>query len=399
MVSKKWVWALLLLAAAAIPSVCAENESADWFGAPARYTWDLSMAGACDYSSQCLLHLLGNNSFDGDTARYFKYPDNPKLWPRCVNDSQYVLDYWCDNGNWTTRTKFLALYLLQLADSNSPSTFTLYCDSYRQALNSFEYSIPPVEQYLGEECMIEQTKVPCINSMCVLRTPGYVAFGTTVNVPINDPAFSFLIPLNRTPSFCDAVKPEENFTKCLAGDYVWYNPQLKSVAWVPAGGFAMPTSDTKAKIINPMLSMSSYAMNVLHNENNKGMNFMYFKKTRLFNHIYVAQNGPRAIFGFLEAGLRPEYSILPEETTEAIPMDYIGVRYSGIQLDDTNNMTCLNIIKKYDTKAFCENQTDTGFNVIARHRCPVGAEPEECPPMGSSPIVGVWPALTGKLRP
>jgi hypothetical protein len=399
MMGMKWVWALVFLILAVLPFVAAEDQ-ADWFAIPIRYSWDLSMGGSCTNSTQCLIHLLGNDTYDGDIQRYFKQLDTPGLGPRCANNSQYILDYSCDAGNWTTRTKYLALYLLKYAEANSAGAFTLYCDTYERVLNQFSYYVKNVlvSDYFQNACVIQGKTVPCINKICVLRTPQVVAIGTTINGPINDPARSFLIALNESPSLCDGHDAEHgtDFTKCEAEKPVWYNPSLQAVVWLSAGSLAPPTADTRTKITTPMSSMSSYVMNVLHNEAKSGMNFIYFPRTRLFNHIYVAQNGPRGIFGFLEAGLRPEYTLLPDNESEPIPLDYIGVRYTGIELYETSNLTCLNLIKKYDTNAFCENQTATGFNVIARHRCEPGYE-DKC--KGASPIVGVWPALAGKLRP
>jgi hypothetical protein len=119
-------------------------------------------------------------------------------------------------------------------------------------------------------------------------------------------------------------------------------------------------------------------MSTLHNPAKQGMNFAYFTKARLFNHIYAAQKGTRTAFSFLDTNMRPE--------SDPVPMDYIGVTYSGINLGPDQ---CTSLIKPYDSKAFCENQTASGLTAIARHR----------PGLGESPLVAAWPALTGKLRP
>jgi len=388
----------LLLIALPLPFVLAVGEGADWFAAPVRYSWDLSMGGVCSNSTQCLLHLLGNESYDGDTERWFRFGDE-KLWPRCVNTSQSILDYLCENGNWTTRTKYLAIQMLRIAEEVSPENFTLFCDHYKRVLNKYHYAlVHGVEEYLGTTCEFKGKIIPCINSICVLKTPAVVAVGTTLNIPVNDPSHSFLLALEKSYQSCNGVAPSSSVFQRCGGAPVWYNPRLNAVIYLPSGSALPPTAETGEKIRIPMLRISSYVMGVLHKPENPGMFFAYYPRTRLFNHLYVAQNGERSIFGFLEANLRPEYTMLGENVSSPIPLDYIGVRYSpGIRIDDTQNLTCLNLIKRYDTNAFCENQTDTGFNVVARHRCPDYADINEC--LGASPIVGVWPALTGKLRP
>lgn len=380
---------LVVCALALLPSVFAEG--ADWLSVPVHYSWDFSMGGFCRQETQCLLHLDGNANYDGDLSRWFRLPDYASSWPHCINDSQFLLDYRCENGNWTTRTKRLALQLLQFADTNAPDNFTLFCDTYSRVLNQFQYFLQNVlvESYLDESCSIEGRFVPCVNSVCVLRTPTTVAIGTTVNSPINDTSHSFLRALGKSASLCNGVSSASSgFVKCDANEPVWFNPALQAVIVLPNGALAAPASETK--LTGPLSTIDSYVMGTLNKPSNPGMNFAYFPKTRLFNHLYAAQDGGRGVFSFLE-NIRPE-------TADGNPtrLDYIGVRYTGIDLGKQQGFDpCLNIVKAYDDNAFCENQTGSGFDIIARHRC------EETAPncKGASPIVGAWPALSGKLRP
>ncbi len=370
----RWiVW--FLCALALLPIVIAQN--ATWQPVPVRFSWDRSMSHFCTEASQCLLHVQGSAGLDGDVDKWFTNAD-PALWPKCVNNTQYLLDYRCDNGNWTTRTKHLAIQLLAYADANAPTNFTLFCDTYKRVLNQYRYLVQGVlvENYLTQLCSVSGKPVPCVNSLCVLKTPNVVAVGATLNIQVNHQQ-SFLKALERPESICNSVSSSSTtFLKC-GNEPVWYNPALNSVIWLPTGTLPTPGTNIAAKITDPLASMSAYVMSVLHNPSNPNLNFAYFPKTRLFNHVYAAQNGNRAVFGFLEQGIFQD---------GPPPMDYIGVRYSNINLGQN---PCLNIIKLADSKAFCENQTGTGFNVIARHR----------PGQGASPIVQVWPALTGKLRP
>ncbi|MEM2915891.1 MAG: hypothetical protein QXT19_00830 [Candidatus Woesearchaeota archaeon] len=381
--------ALLIVAAAFLPAVLADI-GADWQKVSVSFSWDLSMGGPCANETQCLLHVLGNESYDGDISRWFTI-DNERLWPRCVNNTQSILDYVCENGNWTTRTKRLAF---QLAQETSPDNYTLFCDSYASVLNKYDYLVKNVlvEEYLGNTCNMAGKQVPCINSICVLKTPATIAVGTTLNVPVNHTTRSFLLALNKNSDLCRNVNPAATgFVSC--GSDVWYSPSLNAVVYLPNGYLSLPTAGISEKISGPMNNMSYYVMQILHKPGNPGMNFLYFPRTRLFNHIYFAQNGNRAVFGFLEKNLKPEYTILPYNESSPVPIDYIGVRYSNINLGKD---PCLNLVKVYDTRAFCENQTGSGFNIIARHRCEPGYE-GDC--LEASPIVKAWPALTGKLRP
>jgi hypothetical protein len=379
--------ALLAVALVLLPAAFAD-EGAIWLPVPIHFSWDLSMGGACTRDSQCLLSSIGNASYDGDASRWYRYTDLAQ-WPRCMNNTQSILDYSCERGNWTTRTKHVALQLLKLADDTSPTNFALVCDSYDRVLNQYQYLLKNVlvQNYLDNSCAIEGTPEPCVNSLCVLRTPTLVAVGATLNAPIADAQHSFLLALNASSTaLCNNVNPQStNFVSC--GEHIWYNPQLNAAILLPTGTLVPPPA-ADARLTGPLATMSSYVMAVLNNANNAALNFAYFPRTRLFGHVAVIQNGSRNIFGFLEPNMRPE--TIDNNPTR---MDYIGVRYAGIDLGPN---PCLNIIKTYDDNAFCENQTaGTGFNVIARHRC----EPTQPNCQGASPIVQVWSALTGKLRP
>jgi len=380
-------FALLAFAVAVMPVVA--GEGADWVPAKVFFSWDWSMGGFCTMDDQCLVHLLGNPGFDGDLDRWYTRAD-PEFMPRCINNTQYLLDYYCDNSNWTTRTKLVALYLLRYAEGSSQSNFTLFCDSYERVLNKYGYLLEDVlaENYLAGNCEIAGVPgFPCINSVCVLKTQGVVALGASLNIPVNHSTMSFLAALGKSPGLCSSPQGA-GFVKCSPSEPIWYNSEINSVIFLPGDALVSPDAGTALRIKNPLAALSSYVMSVLHVPNNPRMNFAYFPRTRLLNHLYLAQDAGKGVFGFLEKGMRPEY--------DPVPIDYIGVRYTGIDFIDAPNSTCLNIIKRFDSKAFCENQTGAGFNVVARQRCEPGDE-DVC--LGASPIVGAWPALAGKLRP
>lgn len=372
---KRWIifcWIMILL----VPGVFA--QSAKWYPVSTRSSWDLSMTDFCAHPTQCLVNVQGNVAYDNEVQKWFS-ANTPQQGPRCINSSQYILDYLCDSGNWTTRTKQLALSLLKFAEDSSPTNFVLFCDSYDHTFNQYKYLVGGVlvENYLTKLCSVSGKQVPCVNNVCVIKTPATVAFGVSLNVPVNHEQ-SFLKALNKSKDLCNSISSTATtFTSCSEG--VWYNPSLQSIIYLPAGTITSPASTTQSFLTSPFASINSYVMSVLHNASRVSKNFSYFPKTRLFNRIYVAKNGNRAIFGFLESGLKPD--------DDPVPLDYLGVQYSNM---DIGPNPCLNIVKAYDSKSYCENQTGAGFNVIARHRNA---------PQGASPLVQAWPSLTGKLRP
>ncbi len=356
------------------------EQDALWEVVPIKYSWDLAMANICLEDSQCLLHIQGNPDFNGDGERWYQQSSDPTIWPKCMNDSQYILDFRCENGDWTTRTKNIGLQLLQFAEDTSGNDYTLFCGSYEQVLNQYQYTLQNVfvKDYLIENCPLSGSLVPCVNNLCVLKTSNSIGIGASLNTEVDNSQHSFLKAIGKNANLCNNKFDDTDTEFVSCSQDVWYNPDLNSIIYLP-GATTLSTPDVSDLITDPTESITDYVMEKLHSP--PTLSFGYYPKTRLFNNLYLAQKGNRVIFGFKEDNL------IPESEGNPIPIDYIGVRYTDNIYLGSN--PCLNLIKKFDSTARCENQTEIGFDVIAEHRA--GAEP--------SPIVDVWPALTGKLRP
>jgi len=106
-------------------------EQGNWKLATIKYTWDNSEFGFCPSLTQCLVDPDGNGDNDNDPSAYSNsgtYIENP----RCIETEQFIEDHYCDNGNWTSRTKLLATQLLDIQAVED--SFTLYCDYYSKIL-------------------------------------------------------------------------------------------------------------------------------------------------------------------------------------------------------------------------------------------------------------------------
>lgn len=366
---KKPVLAFVLLLLSA-QVVFAQN--ATWVPVRIKHSWDLGMSHFCNQPEQCLVDLRGNIVFDNQTQRYFA-SENPKNWPKCVTDEQYLLDFYCNQGNWTTRTSLVAEQLVRLGEALSPKNYSVYCSSYDKVLNNYLYLIggARIDEYLKEACTKGVRKVPCTNNICVLKTPQIVAFGTSLNIPVDHSQKSFLKAINRSTNLCESIAGN-TFQSC--GQGVWYNQGIESIIFTTAGTPSAPVST--ALFAQKKQPITNYVFSSLHEPKNPDRNFTYYPKTQHFNHVFVARSDNKRVFGFLEKNI---IDVAPP------PLDYLGVQYENISLGSN---PCVNIIKQYDDKAFCENQTGPGFIVVARHR----------PGLGASPLVQAWPDLTGKLR-
>jgi hypothetical protein len=69
-----------------------------------------------------------------------------------------------DGAHWTSRTKILAFHLLEIAN-NVGTDFTLFCDSYENAVNNYE----------------QISDVDNINNVCILQQDGQTIFAVTLN--------------------------------------------------------------------------------------------------------------------------------------------------------------------------------------------------------------------------
>ncbi|GAF80767.1 unnamed protein product, partial [marine sediment metagenome] len=84
-------------------------------------------------------------SWDNGTCRYCDDTNTQcnTVLDECVDSGYFKLDYFCENGSWASRTKLVALQLLEIAaNSDYPDNYTLFCDDYENSLNYFDYLVP-----------------------------------------------------------------------------------------------------------------------------------------------------------------------------------------------------------------------------------------------------------------
>lgn len=116
--------------------------------------------GYCPGNNQCLVNVNG----------LFSDNNNPSANPQCISGSQYIKDNYCDNGNWTSRTKSVALQLLDIAGSND---YAIFCDSAAKSLNRLNYAIGTQN---AKDLATADT-----NKFCVISFEGNAILGTSLN--------------------------------------------------------------------------------------------------------------------------------------------------------------------------------------------------------------------------
>ncbi|MBU1704757.1 MAG: hypothetical protein KJ922_05310, partial [Nanoarchaeota archaeon] len=218
-----------------------------------RYSWDLTESGYCADNSQCFVDYEADNT------------DN------CIDDKDYIFDHYCDNGEWTSRTKILAAHMLEIAEANTLANYTLFCDSYDAALNYLDYDIVkggtnrgPLVNYFEYKAQCSDSRAPeaapagspepvvpekCVNKVCVLKYmkevggEEMVLFGTTLNnwtesqTKKNSNYLGLFLqtyePVYGTVDCSSAMQKDGMFHICKIGgandQRVWWNNRLESI--------------------------------------------------------------------------------------------------------------------------------------------------------------------------
>src|SRR3989344_3524767 len=238
-----------------------------WKYQPLKQDWNREKSGFCNSEDQCFVLSTESASVDAATADFYQGE-----YPSCINSGEYVFDNYCQAGNWTSRTKFVAEELVNVAGDDD---FVLYCTSLREA----ELETAGKENYLegikqvavagkvglaetlgspgGQEVttvcfdalldkegarLVPEKENTCVNNFCVLQHKGKTSFATTLNRDITDPDSFFLalgIPQGKIKVLC-APSGENEFVKCdvtgtaVKGD-LWYSQKLNAVIYGKEG--------------------------------------------------------------------------------------------------------------------------------------------------------------------
>lgn len=313
---------------------------------PVKFTPDGKDFGYCPSTTQCLV--------------------NPSEFAErnCIDAGEYYGENFCENGEWNSRTRLLAVAFMRYANLRSPEEYTLFCDSYENILNFYNYQAGG-DFVLNYVSNCQQGN--CVNDFCVLKYDSKVAFGTSVNEPINSQK-SFLKALEQSNDLCDNAMDDDNqFHRCGSSN-IWYNHRQGAVIKLPDDSNFGSVSWTESIITfikNPFETIKDWIV-----PRSRGLEFL--NQTNMFTKVYVNVNRDKKIFAFLEQG-RTIY-------VDGWPMnnvDYLGLEYEGI------GVNACNLIRNYDPSISCASDQ----KIFAQSRRP-----------GQRNLVDAWPDLTAKLR-
>ena len=237
----------------------------EWSALPVKLDWNGFQWGFCSTEDQCLV-----DPTQTENTPLEQFYILGKI-PQCLSDKTYLLDHYCQNGNWTSRTKFVASTLAQVA---ADQDFVLYCSSPLTTLPSIEdkesfvlgqesgaaappNSVLPTPAAPARKCfsslsstLVNPNENTCINNVCVLQfndgsTLKTAAFATTLNNDLAGTkgattADSFLIALGIPAEQVSTICPAgEGFVQCT--NSLWYSKELNAVIYAKEGINLNPT--------------------------------------------------------------------------------------------------------------------------------------------------------------
>ncbi|MBI2541134.1 hypothetical protein HYV80_00290 [Candidatus Woesearchaeota archaeon] len=242
---------------------CIDGE---WTNSMLKQSPDGSASGYCPKSSQCLLNVFGK-----DTGS------------QCLESGTYLDDNYCENGIWSTRTKLIALKLLDIKSGD----FTLFCDSKENALNNLQH-------LTGSNEVIANTLANMkTNNFCVLKTGSKIMAATSINKNLEE------VPANSLSIFgvtnCDdALVDDGEYHPCDSSNKAWFNKKLKSFIYSPSAISVPSGKETGFEefLGNPIKGV---ILSIKRLVSSPPFDESYLKGIKKFDKIYVSQQGNKAI--------------------------------------------------------------------------------------------------------
>jgi len=301
-----------------------------WEFARAKFTPLYDGAGYCPHDFQCYNgHRSGKPAQAcTESGSFVQYSG--------VESDQPVEYFYCHEGNWTTRTKEIALQMLNMANRSADNDYTIFCDKFDRSLNPDE-TLSYYRDYVGDNIVALLTS-GIVNEFCVMVLNGQVIAGVSLNnIEVNETleegeegcvkgGWACL-----TPGNCD---PE---TECLLGDVPPELKQRKSFLQMLKG----PDANTYCDVVlsDPALSDGKY-----YACNNKDVYYNPKLKSVIFSRTTdPPQDVPfeevktfiEVIFDYLKQLFRNLLGIagLPRPATELVQADQLGFIQSAGSFD------------------------------------------------------------------
>jgi len=341
-------------------------------------SFDRKIKGFCRQPHHCLVTPVGDLDNTGKPDTFFD-ANSAIEQPKCVFDTQFILDHYCRKGDWVTRTSIVSSIMLKSVPPGAD--YQLFCGRHEEVANRLDLKFRGklLKEYLKTCIKGKAGKVvDCVNNMCVLTYNDKVTIGTAYNVPLSSDR-GFLGALGQSSTACNGVK-DNTFGRCLTtseGIHIYAHK-----------GFDMVFASTDTRIDGSGVGLGAVESLVkAFTEFGSARDSFYdgFARMLHFNNLYFQKKATGAVSALLERNVGPD------------SRDMAGLHYQNIDFNDAEP-PCLTYVKTRDSLALCEGQTDvdnTFMIVRIGSTAPPPRPPEEPPAKG---VVSLWGDATAKLR-
>jgi len=326
-------------------SRCIDGE---WTNSNLKYTPD-GDPGYCPKDSQCLLNPLAQNEKD-----------------QCIESGDYTTtgDNYCENGEWSSRTKLLALKLLELRIPNED--FVLFCDSKENTLNDLKYQLESKEISRILDADIQA------NNFCVLKTAGTVVLATSINQNLNNTLTKNIFGV-KTCTNSDHLKNDGKYNRCNSENKLWLNNKMKTFVYSTTQLQAEPSTGQFSSYIKGIIDGILSTVRSIMGSTPPSESYFnsYVRGLNKFERLYLSEQGNKAIIGSL-AGKDLKTALVEYRSFSTDVCKYIS-QFNTENSDAASRLSC---------------RTDgTKQHVLAHGTRFTSINPEL-----------IWPDLTSKLR-
>lgn len=289
-----------------------------WKLSALRFTPDRSLSGYCPIETQCLLDPHG------------------KIEPeQCINSTKFVEDNYCDNGNWSTRTKLLALELSGFISGD----YALFCDIKENALNTIQYLIPASEAAADSLAKFNP------NNFCVLKSGGKVVSAVSINKNIEE------VPANSLQVFgvtsCQSgLTDDGNYHPCDSTNKVWYNKRLKSIIYSNTA-IVVASDQTEKDSFEEFLetSLDNAASSIKRLVASPPFDESYLNISKKMDRLYASSQFGRTVVGTIE-GTQFKNEIISYTNFDSNICDSTN-QFNQAKKDSFSGVLCANELKNY----------------------------------------------------
>ncbi|MFC1768431.1 hypothetical protein ACFLZX_01580 [Nanoarchaeota archaeon] len=242
-------------------------------------TSPIGITGFCPTQPECLVDPSGNPEHNGNTSI--------DAFPVCINDGQFLeyTDLYCNNGTWTSRTKFVAEQMMK----TSATEYSFACGGSYEMLNTLDY--------FSDQGLSMGDYVYYANQFCVLKSDDQIVIGTSLNRKLNDSYANFLNAIEKPSTYCDNARVNDGDWRPCSSSDVYYNHRLQALIFSETPVLIAGYSD---------FSVFLNRMNVIQNDILPGIPIEYgdlslFRQRRYYNEIYFDRHGTTKAYGIIEA--------------------------------------------------------------------------------------------------